>query len=178
MRRNSHRASRAFTSSALASLLVAAAPSAAAPAADYYLKLGAVQGERSATAPSGEIEINAWSWGATNSGAMSGGTGQGAGKMQAGGGKAQGVMGATAAAGDDDADGRKRVDKATPLIARAPASGRLTLRGALPACAVGTRYADAVVGDGSSRVELKDVVISSCAADGWSLNYASRRALP
>jgi type VI protein secretion system component Hcp len=158
---------------------------AAAPAADYYLKLGPIKGESEERINNPvprdggkQIEIQAWSWGASNSGSAAAG-GISAGKMQAGGGKAQGVMG-TAVAADFDADGtdRKRVDKATPLIARAPASGRLTLRAELPACAVGTRYADAVVGNAQSRIELKDVVIASCAPGEVSLDYASVRALP
>ena len=212
MHRTLPRAARALTSAALASLLCAGAgagaASAAAPAADYYLKLGAVQGEAAAKGPEREIEvlswswgasqrgtapaggssgssggpqIDSWSWGATNSGSAGLGGGKGTGRLAGGaggGGTAPGAPGSVVAAGDVDADGLARIGKASPLLAKAPASGRLTLRAHLPACAVGTRYADAVVGNAEARVELKDVVVARCAAGEVSLDYASVRALP
>lgn len=50
--------------------------------ADYYLKIEGIEGESQAEGlPSGQIEIESWSWGGTNSGSAAQGTGMGTGKV-------------------------------------------------------------------------------------------------
>lgn len=51
-------------------------------------------------------------------------------------------------------------------------SGSMMFRGSLPGCTVGAAYPDAVLQTADARYELKDVVISGCAGDGATLNYA------
>lgn len=112
-------------------------------------------------------------------------------KMQSGGGTAQGVMGARVAAGDVDADGkRKRIDKASPLLARPRFAGQgsLAVSARFPGCTVGTRYHDAVLQTPDYKYELKEVLITNCAVSGpgggggetesVTLNYASYRESP
>ena len=50
-------------------------------------------------------------------------------------------------------------------------NGNLSVSGKLPGCTVGKRYSGAQFASGSIRYELKDVVISNCAAEGLSLDY-------
>ena len=53
-----------------------------------------------------------------------------------------------------------------------PGPGTLTVRGSLPGCRAGAAYDDAVLESRAGRHELTDVVISNCAPDSVSLNYA------
>jgi type VI secretion system secreted protein Hcp len=50
-------------------------------AVDYFLKLDGIDGESSDSKHKGEIDITAWSWGASQSGTMAYGGGGGAGKV-------------------------------------------------------------------------------------------------
>ena len=50
-------------------------------AVDYFLKLEGVEGESADDKHKGEIDVQSFSWGATNSGTHSGGGGGGAGKV-------------------------------------------------------------------------------------------------
>jgi len=52
------------------------------------------------------------------------------------------------------------------------APGVLVIRGSFPGCTAGKRYGGAQFASASMRYELKDVVISNCAANGMSLDYA------
>ena len=47
----------------------------------YFLKLQGVEGESTDARHRGEIEVEAWSWGETNSGGSAGGSGGGAGRV-------------------------------------------------------------------------------------------------
>jgi type VI secretion system secreted protein Hcp len=51
-------------------------------AVDYFLKIDGVDGEAADAKHKGEIDVLAWSWGATNSGDHATGGGGGAGKVQ------------------------------------------------------------------------------------------------
>src|SRR5687767_198417 len=51
-------------------------------AVDYYLKIDGVPGESSDAKHKAEIDVESWSWGATQSGKASFGGGGGAGKVQ------------------------------------------------------------------------------------------------
>jgi len=48
---------------------------------DYFLKIDGIEGESQDSKHKGEIDIQSWSWGATQSGTMSGQGGGGAGKV-------------------------------------------------------------------------------------------------
>lgn len=71
----------------------------------------------------------------------------------------------------------KTLDKSSPLLGRGAsrpllAKGGLKLAAALPGCAVGTRYTEGTLEGGGMRYELKDILITSCAAGQLGLNYA------
>lgn len=48
---------------------------------DYFLKIDGIEGESADSSHKGEIDVQSWSWGATQSGTMSFGGGGGAGKV-------------------------------------------------------------------------------------------------
>src|SRR5437763_11024557 len=48
---------------------------------DYYLKIDTVEGESTKKSVENQIELLSWSWGETNSGSMSHGTGGGTGRV-------------------------------------------------------------------------------------------------
>ncbi len=50
-------------------------------AVDYFLKLDGIDGESTDDKHKGEIDVESWSWGETNSGTHAGGGGGGAGKV-------------------------------------------------------------------------------------------------
>jgi type VI secretion system secreted protein Hcp len=76
-------------------------------AVDYFLKIDGVDGESTDARHRGEIEIQSFSWGATQSGGFAGGGGGGAGK-----------------ASFSSFTIVKRVDKASPLLFLACATGK------------------------------------------------------
>lgn len=76
-------------------------------AVDMFLKLDGVSGESVDKSHKGEIDVLAWSWGATNSGSMHSGSGGGSGKVNV-----------------QDLSFTKYVDKATPLLLGACCSGK------------------------------------------------------
>ena len=51
--------------------------------------------------------------------------------------------------------------------------GRVRIKFPWDACAVGSRYEDAVLRDGNGTYELKDVTVAGCAADGAVFDYSS-----
>ena len=119
-----------------------AAPALAA-ASNYYLRLDDMKGESAAKAGGGHkdwIEIQSWSWGATNAG----------------------KFGAVSGAHRDES-------VAAPLD-----RGSLRVKVKFPwlDCRVGAAFPDAVLQNDAGRYELKDVIVSGCAADSVSLDYA------
>ena len=82
---------------------------------DSYLEIEGIDGEASAENHKGEIEISSWSWGVSNSGSMAAGGGGGAGK-----------------ASFSDFHITKTVDKSSPKLMEAVATGEhlksLTMR--------------------------------------------------
>jgi type VI secretion system secreted protein Hcp len=50
-------------------------------AVDYFLKIAGIDGESAHVAHKGEIDVESWSWGESNSGSPIGGAGGGAGKV-------------------------------------------------------------------------------------------------
>jgi len=75
-------------------------------AADIFAKIGDIKGESLDDKHKDEIEILSWSWGVTNAGAMSGGSGGGAGR-----------------ADFQDLSFTHSIDKASPLLLKACATG-------------------------------------------------------
>ncbi|WP_434663074.1 type VI secretion system tube protein Hcp [Paraburkholderia sp. A3BS-1L] len=75
-------------------------------AVDIFIKIGDVAGESQDKTHGGEIDVLAWSWGMSQSGTMHLGTGGGAGKVSV-----------------QDLSFTKYVDKATPVLMGACASG-------------------------------------------------------
>jgi type VI secretion system secreted protein Hcp len=76
-------------------------------AVDYFLKIEGIPGESTDSQHKGEIELESFSWGATNSGALGGGGGGGAGKVQI-----------------QDFHFVKRLDKASPKLFLAVSTGQ------------------------------------------------------
>src|SRR5438270_6686608 len=76
-------------------------------ASDYLLEIDGIKGESSDNKHPGTIEIDSFSWGATNSGAMSAGGGGGAGKVSF-----------------QDLHFTTKVNKSSPLLMLACASGQ------------------------------------------------------
>lgn len=76
-------------------------------ATDYYLKIDGIEGESHDDKHKGEIDLESWSWGCTQSGTSSGGGGGGAGKVSM-----------------QDFHFVMKVNKATPKLILACASGQ------------------------------------------------------
>lgn len=159
--------------------VVAAAVAAPAPAfaasADYYLKLGDVKGESAARSgspvPSGveggkHIEILSWSWGTTMAGDWDG-TIKGAASTA----KYGAVAGAHRDEGLGPADKRQH---GWVTVARPLDRGAVRVKVKFPwlDCKVGSAFPDATLQNDAGRYEFKDAIITGCAPDGVSLNYA------
>lgn len=106
-------------------------------AVDYFLKIDGVEGESTNSRHPGEIEIESFSWGVTQSGGFVGGGGAGAGKATA----SPFVI-------------VKRVDKASPVLFLACATGKHIPSATLTAQRSGPNVA-------FLQIELKDILISS-----------------
>lgn len=76
-------------------------------AVDYFLKIDGIEGESQDATHRGEIQLNSWSWGASNSGTMQFGGGGGGGKAHM-----------------DNFDFTMRVNKATPKLMQKLANGQ------------------------------------------------------
>ena len=138
------------------------APVALAASVDYFLKIEGVDGESSDDRNKGSIEIQSWSWGATNPGismsGASGGGGGGAGKVSI-----------------QDFHFKKSVDKSSPIIMLMAATGEHIKKATLTVRKAGSKQNEFY------KVTLEDVLISSYAANGdqgsvpmdsFSLNFA------
>jgi len=112
-------------------------------AADIFAKIGDIKGESLDSKHKDEIEVLSYSWGVTNSGTISGGGGGGAGK-----------------ATFHDLSIIHRVDKASPLL--------------MKACATGTHLKEATItqrkaGKGQQEyfiVKMNDVIVTSVTFSG------------
>jgi hypothetical protein len=142
-------------------LCALAAAAVAAPAfaasSNYYLKLGDVKGASAARGSGGkQLEIESWSWGATSAG----------------------KFGAVSGMHRDDS-------VSDPAVAEKRQHGWVTVskpldRGAVRVkvkfpwleCRVGAAFPDAVLHNDAGRYEFKDAIITGCAPDSVSLNYA------
>jgi type VI secretion system secreted protein Hcp len=95
----------AFTVVVLAS--AASMVPTAAMATDMFIKIGDIKGESTDDAHKDEVDVLAWSWGMSQTGTTHGGAGGGAGKVNV-----------------QDITVTKYVDKATPNLMDACATGR------------------------------------------------------
>jgi hypothetical protein len=153
---------------------VIAAPAFAA-SSNYYLKLGDIKGESAARSGAGkQIEILSWSWGATMAGDWDG-TIKGA--------PSTAKYGAVAGAHRDDTVTSPA--PSAPAVAEKRQHGWVTVakpldRGAVRVkvkfpwldCKVGAAFPDAVLQNDAGRYEFKDALISGCAPDSVTLDYA------
>lgn len=126
-------------------ILIASSFGSAFAAADYFLKIEGVDGESTDAKHKGQIEIDSFSWGVSNSGSMAAGGGGGAGK-----------------ASFSDLHFTKTVDKSSPKLMEAVATGEHL------------RSVDLVVRKAGGeqleyyKIELQDVVISGYSTTGSS----------
>ena len=129
-------------------------------AVDYFLKLDGIDGESADDKHKGEIDVASWSWGATQSGTMSGGGGGGAGKVSM-----------------QDFHFVMTVNKASPKLMLACASGQHIAKAVLTCRKAGTDQQEYL------KITFSDLLISSyqtggsgsssvVPSDQISLNYA------
>jgi type VI secretion system secreted protein Hcp len=127
---------------------------------DFFLKIDGIEGESTDDKHKGELEIQSWSWGATNQGTFGAGGGGGAGK-----------------ADFSDITISKYADKSTPKLLKAVATGQHIKNMVLVCRKAGGQQQEYL------KLTLEDVLISSyhsSAAGGSSpvpnesigLNYA------
>lgn len=116
---------------------------AGAASSDYFLKIEGVEGESKDDRHKGEIEINSWSWGATNMGSSGHGGGGGAGK-----------------ANFQDISVTKFIDSTTEPLMLASFGGKH-----FPTATISVRKAGGTAED-YYKIKLTDVVISSFGQDG------------
>ena len=110
---------------------------------DYFLKLDGVQGESTDAKHKGEIDVESWSWGETNSAGHAGAGGAGAGKVSV-----------------QDFNFVMRFNKASPALLLACASGTHFKSAALTARKAGKQQQDFLV------YRFTDVVVSSYQTGG------------
>ena len=158
---------------AVSSLLVVTAPALAA--SDYLLQLDTVKGE--ATAGTQSIEVESFSWGASNAGAAAASSGGGKGKVSV-----QDISMTKAAAPRDASSGMASGKRAAPEAAAdgqtavaAPKVGDVATftvliresptkssTGKSGGCTKGTHFPHAVIVARGQRYEFTDVVETSC----------------
>jgi len=171
---------------AVSSLLMAAAPVFAA--SDYLLQLDGLKGEGKDNAAPQTIEVESFSWGASNSASAATGSGAGAGKVNM-----QDLSVTSAHAPRDASSGMAIGKRAAPVadaggvgptdsVVAAPKVGDVAAftvvtresptkasTGKTGACATGTHFPHAVIVARGQRYEFSDVVVTSCTvAEGLS----------
>ncbi len=153
---------------ALASLL---ATPAAIAASDYILEIRGIDGESAARAATGGIQVESFSWGASQAKAV--GSGGGAGKASM-----QDLSVAKTVTPRDAASGLPTGKRQhAPVAAPSPAQNEgpsfvvnahdnPNARALLDACASGKHIAQAILTAGGQRYELRDLVVTSCEPVG------------
>jgi hypothetical protein len=173
----------------MSSLLVSAAPALAG--SDYLLQLDPVKGEGKDAPAAQTIEVQSFSWGASNPGAAATGGGAGAGKVSM-----QDLSVISVQAPRDVSTGmatgkRAAISDGQPVSTVAPKVGDVatftvvtrdspsTPAGQAGACATGTHFPQAVLVARGQRYEFSDVVVTSCTvADGQTRkNYTGHVTL-
>ncbi len=124
-------------------------------AADIFAKIGDIKGESPDDKHKGEIEVLSWSWGVTQSGTLAAGGGGGAGKAHF-----------------QDFSFTHRIDKASPVL--------------MQACATGKHLKDATItvrkaGKGQQEflvIKMNDVLVTALAeSDGGGENLVEQVSL-
>ncbi|MEO9363226.1 MAG: type VI secretion system tube protein Hcp [Nitrososphaera sp.] len=135
-----------FTSQKLsASEALLGIPSADAASVDYFLKIDGIEGESTDDKHKGEINIESFSWGASNAGSASAGGGGGAGKVSF-----------------QDISFTKVIDKSSPKLVLATATGEHIKQVTLTGEVSGKK------GEQFLQIKLTDVLISSYQQGGSS----------
>lgn len=179
------------------------AGTAAVAASDYYIKLGGVQGESTERAQAGSsMEVQSWSWGASNPSAARAGAGGGAGKASmsdlsatesvksprdAASGQATGKRQHKPVAMDSGGTtGTTAVSADATVATVAPAGGvrsasvvmvgpaNATSQQLDRACASGKHFDKVELVHRGQATEMHDVVVSSCAVAGNERRYEFR----
>jgi|SRR5687768_17176640 len=114
-------------------------------AVDVFLKLGDIKGESKDSKHPGEIDVLSWSWGVAQTGTMSVGGGGGAGK-----------------ASFSDLSFMHGVDKASPVLMKACATGEHIKEATLTARKAGKGQQDYLI------VKMKEILITSVQPSGSS----------
>jgi type VI secretion system secreted protein Hcp len=110
---------------------------------DYFLKIDGVESESADSKHKGEIELESYSWGATQSGTAGKGGGQGAGKVV-----------------HQDFHFVKRVDKASPLLFIACSTGASYKKAVMTARKAGAGQQEYF------KITMEDVLVSSYQLGG------------
>ena len=129
-------------------------------AVDFFMKIGGIDGESKDSKHGGEIDVLAWSWGATNAGASATGGGGGAGKVSV-----------------NDLSFTMAISKATPGLMLACCNGKHFSKATLVARKAGENPLEYL------KIEMTDVLVSSYQTGGsmgssvvpteqFSLNFA------
>jgi hypothetical protein len=166
----------------------AAAGSAPAPAvaasSDYYLRLGDVKpvlskvegGELAANeGPGKRIEILAWSWGATSD--WDGTIKPVLSNVEGSATSAEKYGAVAGAHRDDTVDPAEKRQHGWVTVTKPLDRGAVRVKVKFPwlDCKVGAAFPDAVLQNAAGRYELQDAIITGCAPDAVSLNYAKVR---
>ncbi|MEP6990745.1 MAG: type VI secretion system tube protein Hcp [bacterium] len=112
-------------------------------AVDYFLKIDGIEGESADSKHKNEIELESFSWGASQAGHVSGGAGMGAGKV---------VM--------QDFHFTTKTSKASPKLLLACCNGQHVKMATLVARKAGKEQAEYL------KVTLSDVLVSSITSSG------------
>jgi type VI secretion system secreted protein Hcp len=110
---------------------------------DYFLKLTGIEGESTDSKHKGEIDVESFSWGETNSGTHSGGGGGGAGKVAM-----------------QDFSFVMRMSKATPKLMQACATGQHIPEGVLVSRKAGAEQQEFLT------IKMSDLLVSSYQTGG------------
>jgi type VI secretion system secreted protein Hcp len=114
-------------------------------AVDVFLKIGDIKGESKDSKHAGEIDVLSWSWGIAQTGSMAAGGGGGAGKAHF-----------------QDLSLMHALDKASPVLMKACATGEHIKEATLVARKAGKGQQDYLI------IKMKDVLITSVAPSGSS----------
>jgi type VI secretion system secreted protein Hcp len=114
-------------------------------AVDVFLKLGDIHGESKDTTHKGDIDVLSWSWGVSQTGSMSFGGGGGAGK-----------------ANFSDLSFMHGLDKASPVLMKACATGEHIKEGTLVSRKVGKGPQEYLI------IKMNDILITSIQPSGSS----------
>lgn len=112
-------------------------------AVDYFLKIDGIEGESQDAAHKGEIQLNSWNWGASNSGTMQFGGGGGGGK-----------------ASMSNFEFTMRVNKATPKLMQKLASGEHIKNAVLTCRKAGKTPQDYL------KITFEDIIVANYSTGG------------